>query len=149
MSNLIKLAVVAVGLVGTAAFAEGDLQCPKGSKLLTLQNDVDLMVSSCLKNGVGQGPMRFFYKSTGKVHAEGPVVNGMRSGHWTFFDKAGVKTAEIDFKNGDYHGMRVEFHPNGAIAMQEQWDAGLLKVAAKRFDAAGKPMPEGTVTATK
>lgn len=146
MTNLMKLAVVAVALVGTAAFAEGDLQCPKGSKLLTLQNDVDLMVSSCLKNGVGQGPMRVFFKSTGKVHAEGPVVNGMRAGHWIFFDKAGVKTAEIDFKNGDYHGMRVEFHPNGAIAMKEQWENGLLKVAALRFDPTGKEVKEVALT---
>ncbi len=146
MTNLMKLAVVAVGLMGTAAFADGDLVCPKGSKALTLQNDVDMMVTSCLKNGVGQGPMRFFYKSTGKTHAEGPVVNGMRAGHWMFFDKAGVKTAEIDFKNGDYHGMRVEFHSNGAIAMQEQWDNGLLTVAAKRFDPAGKQLTEIALT---
>ena len=139
MTNLIKLAVVAVGLVGTAAFADGDLVCPKGSKLLTLQNDVDLMVSSCLKNGVGQGPMRMFYKSTGKTHAEGSVANGMRTGHWMFFDQTGVKTAEIDFENGDYHGMRVEFHSNGTIAMQEQWEHGLLKVPAKRFGRLGEP----------
>lgn len=147
MNNLYKMAVLAVGLAAGAAFAgDGDLVCPKGSKLLTLQNDVDLMVASCLKNGVGQGPMRMYFKSTGKTHAEGPVVNGMRTGHWMFFDKAGVKTAEIDFKNGDYHGMRVEFHPNGTIAMQEQWESGLLKVAAKKFDPAGKPLNEVALT---
>ena len=100
MKNLIKLAIVAVSLAGSAAFA-ADLSCPTGSKLFTLQNDVDLMVSSCTKNGVGQGPMRMYFKSTGKTHAEGLVQNGLRTGHWMFFDKAGVKTAEIDFKNGD------------------------------------------------
>lgn len=146
MNNLMKLAVVAVGLVGTAAFADGSLVCPKGSRASTFQIDVDLMVSSCQQNGVGQGPMRVTFKSTGKTHAEGLVANGMRTGHWMFFDKAGIKTAEIDFKNGDYHGMRVEFHSNGAIAMQEQWENGLLKVAAKRFDPAGKQVTEVALT---
>lgn len=136
MKNLIKMAVVAVGFVGSSAFA-ADFSCPVGTKIMTLQNDVDLMVSSCVKGNVAQGPMRMFFKSTGKVHAEGLVDNGMRTGHWMFFDKAGVKTAEIDFKNGDYHGMRIEFHSNGAKSMEERWDNGLLEVAALHFDPAG------------
>ena len=147
MTNLIQMAAVAVALVGGTAFA-GELTCPAGSKLLSLQNDVDLMVSSCVKNGVGQGPMRMYFKSNGQTHAEGPVEKGLRTGHWVFFDKAGVKTAEIDFKNGDYHGLRVEFHPNGQKAFEEVWANGLLQVPAKRFDPAGKLVTQAPAAVT-
>ncbi len=137
MTNLIKMAVVAVSLAGGSAFA-GELTCPTSAKLSTMQIDVDLMVASCAKDGIAHGPMRMYFKSTGKTHAEGMVENGMRTGHWMFFDKAGFKSAEIDFKNGDYHGLRVEFHTNGQKSFEERWANGLLEVSAKRFDPAGK-----------
>lgn len=141
MKKLIKPLFFAVLVASGAAFA-GDLQCPAGTKVSTMQNDVDVMVSVCVTPaGVCQGPMRFVFKSTSKVQAEGACQAGMRSGRWVYFDKAGVKTAEIDFKEGNYHGLRVEYHPNGQKSLEERYAEGLLQGSAQRFDAAGKPLP--------
>lgn len=148
MNNLIKIAVAAVCLGGSVAFA-GDVVCPAGMKAFTLQADVDLMMSGCRKDGLTEGTMRVYFKSTGMTHAEGPVVGGMRNGHWVFFDKYGVKTAEVDFKNGDYHGLRVEFHPNGQKSFEEQWANGLLVTPAKTFDPTGKPIAVPPTTPAK
>ncbi len=101
-----------------------------------------MQMLGCMKVGVeGQrifeGPMLSFYKD-GKVEAQGQTEAGFRSGKWSFFNEAGQKVGETEFKRGDYHGRRAIFGADGQLKAEEFWVEGKRQGPQKTFDAAGK-----------
>lgn len=101
----------------------------------------DLGAYACLKSTVDHlrifhGPMISF-DDGGHVVAVGQMEEGSRSGTWKYFDASGVQTGATDFRQGDYHGRRVEFLPNGKLKFEENWVMGKRQGPQKKFDAAG------------
>lgn len=102
----------------------------------------NMQLLGCMKVGaegqrVFDGPMLSFYKD-GKVEAQGQAEAGFRNGKWAFFNEAGVKTGETEFKKGDYHGRRVSYFANGQLKTEEFWVEGKRQGPQKSFDEAGK-----------
>lgn len=101
-----------------------------------------MQMLACMKMGVeGQrifeGPMLSFYKD-GKVEAQGQTEAGFRAGKWSFFNEAGQKVGETEFKRGDYHGRRAIFTADGQLKAEEFWVEGKRQGPQKTYDAAGK-----------
>lgn len=117
------------------------LQCPTGTHQIG-GVDSGLELIACMKDSnddsrVFQGPMVSLWPS-GKVEAVGQVVDGLRSGRWTFYDQSGLKTGETDFLGGDYHGRRVQYYPGGALKFEENWVQGRRQGVQKSWSASGK-----------
>ena len=101
-----------------------------------------MQMLGCMKLGVeGQrvfeGPMFSFFKD-GKLEAQGQTEGGFRSGKWSFFNEAGQKVGETEFKKGDYHGRRVIYGANGQLKAEEFWVEGKRQGPQKTFDDSGK-----------
>jgi len=102
----------------------------------------NMQLLGCMRVGaegqrVFDGPMLSFYKD-GKVEAQGQLEVGFRSGKWAFFNEAGVRVGETEFKRGDYHGRRVLYFSNGQPKSEEFWVEGKRQGPQKSFDEAGK-----------
>src|SRR5262245_49616466 len=126
ISNKLSVALgafVALGF-GSAALAADSVKisCPAGSvQQLVAQQDV-----ACIKpDGTrAAGPVVMLYPS-GKKMAQGQVdARGFRTGTWTTFNEAGVKTHTIQFARGNFDGKWVEFHPNGQPKKVETYAQG-------------------------
>ena len=126
-------------LLGSAALAADPvkLACPAGAtQSLALNREAHFCVDS--KGTRVDGPMAILW-SSGKLQALGQTADGIkRAGKWTIYTEQGVKTAEIEFKNGDFHGKHVEFHPNGKMKKVETFHAGAKVGATQEFDLMGK-----------
>ncbi|HZH04236.1 MAG TPA: hypothetical protein VEY30_10650 [Myxococcaceae bacterium] len=77
------------------------------------------------------------YHPNGSIASRGQYDHGFRSGRWTFFDAAGVKTGETEFAKGDYHGTRIEFFADGHKKSETLWRVGKREGMAKVWDARG------------
>ncbi len=100
------------------------LQCAAGKVAV---NDGEAMF--CSSGGaVGverlTGPMVTLHKN-GTKSSQGVYVNGDRQGLWTFFDEAGNKIREIEFKNDSYNGRYTEFS-GGSKTGEQRYVAGNL-----------------------
>lgn len=139
MKNMIIAAVMFSGALTFAA--DPVLNCPQGSKQIggakTALEAVVCVRADKEGGRVFHGPYIAFWPN-GKHQAEGQYENGWRSGSFTFFDQAGVKTGTTEFKKGDYDGVRVEFHPNGMKKLEETYVAGVKQGASRQFDVTGK-----------
>lgn len=82
------------------------------------------------------GPMVSF-DNNGHVVEVGQMDESHRTGQWKFFDASGNLIGVTNFQNGDYHGLRVEFHPNGQMKFEENWLNGKRQGPQKTFDTAG------------
>lgn len=117
------------------------LQCPSGTHQVGgAESGMELI--ACVKDSndgsrVFHGPMVSLWPS-GKVEAVGEVVDGLRSGRWTLYDKSGLKTGETDFLAGDYHGRRVQFYPSGVLKLEENWVKGRRQGVQKSWSATGE-----------
>jgi hypothetical protein len=117
------------------------LQCPAGTHQVGgVESGMALI--ACMKDSndgtrVFHGPMVSLWPS-GKVEAVGQVVDGLRSGRWTLYDKNGLATGETDFLAGDYHGRRVQFYPTGALKFEENWVKGRRMGVQKSWSATGE-----------
>lgn len=121
--------------------ASHKLACGAGAQQVGGVNS-NMQMLGCMKVGTEgerqfHGPMLSFYKD-GKVEATGQADSGFRSGKWAFFNQAGEKVGETDFKRGDYHGKRVEYFANGAVKSEQFWVDGKRQGPQKAIDEAGK-----------
>lgn len=137
MKKLIGSLVFALAVPAFAA----DLSCPVGTKLVGGPKSA-FEASLCMKAGADgsrtfHGPYVAYWPN-GTVQAQGQYEEGWRSGTWTFFDAKGVKTGVTTFKQGDYDGLRVEFHANGMKKLEEQYTKGTRIGEVKSFDLTGK-----------
>ena len=135
MSSLAMAADVNLPQLGSSV----TLACGAGSK--QMNDGVNIF---CNRGGaVGderlEGPYVGLNKN-GTVHARGQYLGGSRTGHWVFFNERGVKTHEIDFKNDNFDGQRVEFHPNGQKKAVEVYARGVLTAPITTFDERGAPI---------
>jgi antitoxin component YwqK of YwqJK toxin-antitoxin module len=143
-----KMILAGVVLLGTfAAAADPTLVCPAGSKQVGgAKSALEAVV--CVRSDkdggrIFHGPYIAFWPN-GQRQAEGQYENGWRSGTFTFFDQAGVKTGITEFKHGEYDGMRVEFHANGMKKLEESYLNGVKQGESKLFDPLGKPVQAAT-----
>jgi hypothetical protein len=143
-----KLALAVLMMSGVAMAADLNvpelgtnvkLSCGPGSKQM---NDGEGIFCS-RGGGVGderlEGPYVGLNKN-GTVHAKGQYLAGGRTGHWVFFDDKGIKTHEIDFKNDNFDGQRVEFYPNGQKKTVEVYSRGVLTAPPTEFGETGTPV---------
>lgn len=156
MKGTIKISLVAVmGLAASAWAGEVSvgapsaptpgqklvLSCPSGTKQM---GGVDTALEATLCGKVDKKGNRIFHGpyvvqyANGQLRAKGQYVDNFRSGLWTFYDESGVMTGQTEFVRGDYHGMRVEFFPNGQKKLEENWVAGKRQGPVKSWDAKGQ-----------
>jgi antitoxin component YwqK of YwqJK toxin-antitoxin module len=150
MKNLMILTAMLSSSLVLAA--DPVLSCPVGTKQIGgAKTALEAVV--CVKadkegGRIFHGPYIAFWPN-GKIQAQGAYENGWRSGTFTFFDQAGVKTGTTEFKHGDYDGVRVEFHPNGMKKLEEMYVAGNKQAPGKQFDVTGKPIAATGAAATR
>jgi hypothetical protein len=142
MKSMQKWLMVLAMVAGSTALAQGALKCGPGSRLATT-SDKEVLFESCVRvsDGMCQGPYRGTYKSGGN-HTLGECKGGMRTGRWQYFDPQGKKTAEIDFLEGDYHGVRVEYFANGQRKFEHRYERGRL-TSQKSYDQKGTLLTQG------
>ncbi len=121
--------------------ADVKLACPADTKQVGGRKS-SLMASVCVKTGrdgsrVFHGPYVAYWNS-GVKQAEGQFDNGWRAGAWSFFDEKGVKTGDVGFNQGDYDGVRVEFHDNGQKKLVENYVKGRRQGMQTMYDVSGK-----------
>lgn len=115
------------------------LKCPEG----TVQYggmDTHIEGYVCQRTDVAKtrhGPYVVFWLN-GTIQSEGQFENGVKTGHWYFYDQKGVKTQETDFKGPVYHGTHVEFHPNGQRKIVASYVEGHQQGMEHRYDLTGK-----------
>lgn len=134
-----------LGFAGTAFAADPDLKCAANTKQVkSLDAGSGNVTFKCV--GTAKGTMSvcmgaFMEQySNGKVSAQGQCVDGLMTGKWTYFTREGVKTTEIDFAKGAYHGAKTEFFPNGMVKRVEKFNGGAPVGPAQEFDVTGKPV---------
>lgn len=132
-----------LGFAGSALAADPVLSCPAGTKQLKVVDEGSgAKTFKCTTTAKGltglcQGPFLEQY-SNGQTSASGQCVDGLMSGKWTYFNKDGVKTTEIEFAKGAYNGTKTEFFPNGMPKIVEKYEKGARVGAVQQFDPAGK-----------
>jgi hypothetical protein len=136
-----KLVVVlGVAMAAPAAWAASPikLDCPSGTTQVVR---ADMVVCSRGRSAEGamrsHGPM-VLLAPDGSKESEGRAENGLRTGLWTFYDRAGNKTGTAHFKGGNFHGEVVTLHANGKPSKVEQFSEGIRSGTVKSFDANGK-----------
>ena len=82
------------------------------------------------------------YKN-GQVASEGVLVQGKENGLWTYYDSTGVKTEEIEFRNGTVHGRLTYFFSNGKIQNQGEFRNGIMNGRYVENYLNGSPKMEG------
>ncbi len=115
------------------------LDCAAGSKQMSEGEGIFCNRGGALGSERLVGPYVGLNKN-GTVHARGQYIESGRTGHWVFFNEKGVKTHEIDFKNDNFDGQRVEFHPNGQKKAVEQYARGVMTAPVLTFDELGAPV---------
>jgi hypothetical protein len=141
-SKKLSMAVGVLALMGLSAPALAadpvQISCPAGSiQQLVNQQDV-----ACVNQDGSRaaGPVVMLYPS-GQKMAEGQVdARGFRTGTWTLYSEAGMKTHVIQFSRGNFDGQRIEFHPNGQPKTVEQYQKGIRVGQPQQFDVAGNPV---------
>ena len=135
--------------VGTAA-EQGDepqLSCPVGTKQFGSRATMTDRGVFCVKQKaddslpVAHGPY-VSYHPNGQKKAVGQHVNGAQAGVWAFFDANGVKTEEIEFAGGNYHGRRLQFFVTGQKKLEERWVGGKREGTAMAFAENGQKVSE-------
>ena len=122
--------------------AEPKLQCAQGAHQFNDGEGVFCVRTSPMTEKIN-GPYVGIHPN-GTVSSQGQYVEGNREGHWTFFDQAGHKSAEIDFARDSFHGQRVLFFENGQRKLEETYVSGKREGVQKMFDEQGR-----VTTATK
>ena len=79
----------------------------------------------------------------GQVASEGVLVQGKENGLWTYYDSTGVKTEEIEFRNGAVHGRLTYFYSNGKIQNQGEFRNGIMNGRYVENYLNGSPKIEG------
>ena len=79
----------------------------------------------------------------GQVASEGVLVQGKENGLWTYYDSTGVKTEEIEFRNGAVHGRLTYFFSNGKIQNQGEFRNGIMNGHYVENYLNGEPKIEG------
>ncbi|MBS1152408.1 MAG: repeat-containing protein [Myxococcaceae bacterium] len=115
------------------------LSCAAGSKQVNDGEGIFCNRGGSVATERLEGPYVGLNKN-GTVHSRGQYLAGGRTGHWVFFDEKGIKTHEIDFKNDNFDGQRVEFHPNGQKKAVEVYARGVLTAPVATFDQLGAPI---------
>lgn len=85
------------------------LRCPKGARAVT---DGEALFCTNVGGKALTGPYVGLHPD-GTKESEGRYENGERVGTWTFFDPAGRRVRQIEFKGDRYDGLYVEFHADG------------------------------------
>ena len=141
--NKVGLAAVMISSLAMAADVNAPemgntvkLNCPAGSKQVNDGEGIFCNRGGALGSERLEGPAVGLNRN-GTVHARGQYLAGSRTGRWVFFDEKGVKTHEIDFKNDNFDGQRVEFHPNGQKKAVEVYSRGVLTAPISTFDETG------------
>ncbi|MBX5481952.1 MAG: hypothetical protein IRZ16_08970 [Myxococcaceae bacterium] len=144
----LSVAVVVIGtlgLAGSAFAADPVLNCPAGTKQLKVFDEGSGSTTyKCTKTSKGiaglcHGAFLEQY-SNGKTSAQGQCDEGLMTGKWSYFNRDGVKTAEIEFAKGAYHGTKIEYYPNGQPQTIETYRDGVRVGDVKAFDVTGKPV---------
>ncbi len=130
-SAILTLAILA-GAPAPIVTKDTKLNCPVGTVQFGSPKAGKLSCAEGTREGMRayHGPMISFYAS-GKVEAVGQTEHGMRTGKWSFYDEAGVLVGETEFKNGDFHGRRVFYFPDGRVKTEERWVAGVQQPLAR------------------
>lgn len=127
--------------VGPAvAVTASQVHCPSGTTL-SGGKDSPLEAFVCVRTSADgnrefDGPYVALYPSGLKL-AEGQYLRGFRSGLWKYFDKAGVEYSKIEFRRGDYHGLRTENYPSGQKKFEETWVEGKRQGLQRYWDDKG------------
>ncbi|NMO15732.1 hypothetical protein HPC49_16030 [Pyxidicoccus fallax] len=140
--------------VGAAADQNGEIQlsCPAGTKQFGGRATMTDRGVFCVKQKteqhlpVAHGPY-VSYHANGQKKAVGQHANGAQSGVWSFFDENGVKTEEIEFSGGNYHGRRTQFFVTGQKKLVDQWVSGKREGTAVAFAENGQKVSEVTYKA--
>jgi len=138
------LAAAAPSFAGQTSTALGQpirLNCPQGTTQKGDKVSKDSGVF-CVKPGAGKefklhGPYVDFWPN-GQKQSEGAYQEGFQVGLWSFWNTEGVKTSEIEFVRGNYHGKRVLYFSNGKPRIVEEYANGKRNGLVQEFSEDGK-----------
>jgi hypothetical protein len=68
-------------------------------------------------------------------------AEGRRHGLYRSWNRAGVLHGECTYEHGKVHGKNINFHPDGTIASEADWQHGLIMNSAFHRSAASSPEP--------
>lgn len=116
------------------------ISCPAGTRSLGDSVSPPERLTCAKVSAAGEsvlhGPCIEFHKN-GRKQAEGQYVDGFRSGLWIFWDEAGVKVGETNFRKGNYHGARIEYYADGQKKLEENWVNGKRQGFVKSWNRTG------------
>ncbi|NVJ03276.1 hypothetical protein HV824_34915 [Myxococcus sp. AM009] len=123
------------------------LSCPAGTKQFGGRETMTDRGVFCVKRSTSEGmPVAHgpyvSYHLNGQKKVVGQHADGAQSGVWTFFDENGVKTEEIEFVGGNYHGRRLQYFGTGVTKVAEHWVAGKREGSAVTYAENGQKLSE-------
>ncbi len=79
-----------------------------------------------------------FYDAKKNVVSEGNLVNKQYDGPWKYYHQASKVVMTLEhFKNGKLHGKRETFFPDGKLAEESNYVAGIQEGTYKKYNAKG------------
>lgn len=77
------------------------------------------------------------YYASGKVHMQGPIVDGQRHGLWKSWYEDGILWSEGSFEQGLRHGKGVVYHPGGLKHIEGEYENGKKTGIWQAWDETG------------
>ncbi|HBC78185.1 MAG TPA: hypothetical protein DEO60_13665 [Bacteroidales bacterium] len=65
--------------------------------------------------------LTFFYKN-GKIKAQGPFINNLMEGEWTFYRETGQLWQIANFRNSKKNGSMIRYGKDDKIEYQEEFE---------------------------
>lgn len=97
-------------------------------------------VTDALGNRIGH--WKLWYPEGG-LQAEGPYVDGVREGEWTFYYPDGSVAQRGSYREGAFHGTWVWYYPDGKTHREEVYRFGKEDGMCKEFSPEGAVLVEG------
>ena len=114
------------------------LPCPPGTTLSVLDTSIECrLVRPKNLFFASEGPALAFYPS-GKLASQGQHSAGKPTGHWWYFREDGTLDYEVDFVDGEWDGVYVQYWPSGARHEEHHEKAGVHEGPAKIWDERGR-----------
>lgn len=109
-----------------------------GSRLRAFSDGTTMYCATTVSPGVTRpnGPAVTLHQNGTKA-SEGQYIDGNREGVWSYFDAAGNRTKQIEFKADHYHGKFVQY-TKGRKVLEHNYIKGLRQGPQLTFDATGK-----------
>ena len=104
------------------------------------------LISFDLREDLSDGVYLVYYDSLKtRLELSATILNGKRTGAWTWYFETGATKRMIAYQNGLFNGEVKSFYPEGQISASSFYEMGTVNGLAVRWFANGVKKSEGVV----